>query len=174
MQGQPPGSSYAARSALEARMMGRGGGAKGSRPGGKGAPPAAAPAAPKKDDNPYEEDDFDRMDKQEKLDQEVAENLEEADKKAEAEAKKKAEEEKKKRKTSAYMTKYERARIIGTRAMQISLNSPIMVPLDVGEDDPMEIAEKELRQGKIPFHIRRKLPNGETEIWKVEELIDPN
>eukprot|EP00392_Amoebophrya_sp_AT5.2_P016198 g16448.t1 len=80
----------------------------------------------------------------------------------------------KKAKTSAYMTKYERARIIGTRAMQISLNAPILVPVEKDETDPMEIAEKELRQGKIPFIIRRKLPNGETESWKVSELIDPN
>ncbi|CAD7968244.1 unnamed protein product [Amoebophrya sp. A25] len=76
-------------------------------------------------------------------------------------------------KTSAYMTKYERARILGTRATQISLNAPILVPLE-GETDALEIAEKELRMGKIPFIIQRKLPNGETEEWKVSDLIDPH
>ncbi|TKY50639.1 DNA-directed RNA polymerases II, IV and V subunit 6A [Spatholobus suberectus] len=47
------------------------------------------------------------------------------------------------RKTSKYMTKYERARILGTRALQISMNAPVMVELE-GETDPLEIAMKEL------------------------------
>ncbi|XP_034702717.1 DNA-directed RNA polymerases II and V subunit 6B-like isoform X2 [Vitis riparia] len=63
------------------------------------------------------------------------------------------------RKTSKYMTKYERARILGTRALQISMNAPVMVELE-GETDPLEIAMKELRERKIPFTIRRYLPDG--------------
>ncbi|OEL33097.1 hypothetical protein BAE44_0005884 [Dichanthelium oligosanthes] len=42
------------------------------------------------------------------------------------------------RKTSKYMTKYERARILGTRALQISMNAPVMVELE-GETDPLEV-----------------------------------
>ncbi|KNA11091.1 hypothetical protein SOVF_138370 [Spinacia oleracea] len=83
----------------------------------------------------------------------------------EAEAK-----EKLQRKTSKYMTKYERARILGTRALQISMNAPVMVELE-GETDPLEIAMKELRQRKIPFTIRRYLPDGSYEDWGVDELI---
>ncbi|XP_057531794.1 DNA-directed RNA polymerases II, IV and V subunit 6A-like [Amaranthus tricolor] len=83
----------------------------------------------------------------------------------EAEAK-----EKQQRKTSKYMTKYERARILGTRALQISMNAPVMVELE-GETDPLEIAMKELRQRKIPFTIRRYLPDGSYEDWGVDELI---
>uniref|UniRef100_A0A2P2K6C1 Uncharacterized protein n=1 Tax=Rhizophora mucronata TaxID=61149 RepID=A0A2P2K6C1_RHIMU len=74
------------------------------------------------------------------------------------------------RKTSKYMTKYERARILGTRALQISMNAPVMVELE-GETDPLEIAMKELRQQKIPFTIRRHLPDGSFEDWGVDELI---
>ncbi|KAL7000739.1 DNA-directed RNA polymerases II, IV and V subunit 6A [Sarracenia purpurea var. burkii] len=74
------------------------------------------------------------------------------------------------RKTSKYMTKYERARILGTRALQISMNAPVMVELE-GETDPLEIAMKELRQRKIPFTIRRYLPDGSFEDWGVDELI---
>ncbi|KAJ4843928.1 DNA-directed RNA polymerases II, IV and V subunit 6A [Turnera subulata] len=74
------------------------------------------------------------------------------------------------RKTSKYMTKYERARILGTRALQISMNAPVMVELD-GETDPLEIAMKELRERKIPFTIRRYLPDGSYEDWGVDELI---
>ncbi|KAJ6748022.1 DNA-DIRECTED RNA polymerase SUBUNIT K [Salix purpurea] len=36
------------------------------------------------------------------------------------------------------MTKYERARILGTRALQISMNAPVMVELE-GETDPLEV-----------------------------------
>lgn len=74
------------------------------------------------------------------------------------------------RKTSKYMTKYERARILGTRALQISMNAPVMVELE-GETDPLEIAMKELRERKIPFTIRRFLPDGSYEDWGVDELI---
>lgn len=52
------------------------------------------------------------------------------------------------------MTKYEKARVLGTRALQISMNAPIMVDLE-GETDPFQIAVKELSQGKIPLIIRR-------------------
>ncbi|KAK0596007.1 hypothetical protein LWI29_011950 [Acer saccharum] len=74
------------------------------------------------------------------------------------------------RKTSKFMTKYERARILGTRALQISMNAPVMVELE-GETDPLEIAMKELRERKIPFTIRRSLPDGSYEDWGVDELI---
>ena len=43
--------------------------------------------------------------------------------------------------TTRYLTKYERARVLGARALQISMNAPVMVPLD-GETDPLEIATK--------------------------------
>jgi len=72
--------------------------------------------------------------------------------------------------TTPYMTKYEKARILGTRALQISMGAPVMVEI-VGESDPLEIAAKELREKKIPFKIRRFLPDGSYEDWKVKDLI---
>ncbi|KAG8898105.1 DNA-directed RNA polymerases I II and III subunit RPABC2 [Tulasnella sp. 403] len=72
--------------------------------------------------------------------------------------------------TTPYMTKYERARVLGTRALQISMNAPVLVPLE-GETDPLEIAIKELSQRKIPLVIRRYLPDGSYEDWSVSELI---
>ncbi|KAM7491651.1 hypothetical protein LguiA_034572 [Lonicera macranthoides] len=88
----------------------------------------------------------------------------------EGEDKQEEEQKERPRKTSKYMTKYERARILGTRALQISMNAPVMVELE-GETDPLEIAMKELRQRKIPFTIRRYLPDGSYEDWGVDELI---
>ncbi|WVO18490.1 hypothetical protein L204_106207 [Cryptococcus depauperatus] len=72
--------------------------------------------------------------------------------------------------TTPYMTKYERARVLGTRALQISMNAPVLVPVE-GESDPLEIALKELAAKKIPLVIRRYLPDNSFEDWKVEELI---
>ncbi len=72
--------------------------------------------------------------------------------------------------TTHYLTKYERARVLGTRALQISMNAPVMVDLD-GETDPLRIAQKELRERKIPIIIRRYLPDGSWEDWGIDELI---
>ncbi|RDX51019.1 RNA polymerase Rpb6 [Lentinus brumalis] len=72
--------------------------------------------------------------------------------------------------TTPYLTKYERARVLGTRALQISMNAPVLVPLD-GETDALQIAIKELSQRKIPLVIRRYLPDGSFEDWSVSELI---
>ncbi len=71
--------------------------------------------------------------------------------------------------TSKYLTKYERTRILGTRALQISLGSPPTV--DIGSlTDPYDIALLELRQKKIPIIIRRYLPNNTFEDWNITEL----
>merc|ERR1712232_1488261 len=75
------------------------------------------------------------------------------------------------RKTTPYLTKYERTRVLGARAMQISMNAPVMVELG-GETDPLLIAEKELLERVIPFIVRRFLPDGTYEDWKVSELQD--
>lgn len=50
------------------------------------------------------------------------------------------------------------------------MGAPIMVELE-GETDPLQIALKELRERKIPFIIRRYLPDGSYEDWSVSELI---
>jgi len=75
-----------------------------------------------------------------------------------------------KRSTTPYMTKYERARVLGTRALQISMNAPVLVDLE-GETDPLQIAIKELNQKKIPLIVRRYLPDGWYEDWTCEELL---
>ncbi|KAM7189282.1 DNA-directed RNA polymerases I, II, and III subunit RPABC2 [Rhypophila sp. PSN 637] len=74
------------------------------------------------------------------------------------------------RTTTPYMTKYEKARILGTRALQISMNAPVLVDLE-GETDPLQIAIKELREKKIPLVVRRYMPDGTYEDWTCEELL---
>ena len=134
--------------------------------------------------------------------------------------------------TTKYMTKYERARILGTRALQLrcvtsvvrvrvaytcvlvglgcpwgqrrvlglgplpasqpgshafavrlccfgccvcpdclsSMNAPPMVDV-AGLTDPLQIAMKELRAGKVPLIVRRYLPDGSYEDWPLKDLI---
>ncbi|CAA7031529.1 unnamed protein product [Microthlaspi erraticum] len=61
------------------------------------------------------------------------------------------------------------SRILGIRALQISMTAPVMVELE-GETDPLEIAMKELRQRKIPCTIRRYLadPHAVNLLWDIE------
>ncbi|OWF54618.1 DNA-directed RNA polymerases I, II, and III subunit RPABC2-like [Mizuhopecten yessoensis] len=75
-----------------------------------------------------------------------------------------------KRITTPYLTKYERARVLGTRALQIAMCAPVMVELE-GETDPLLIAMKELKARKVPLIIRRYLPDGSFEDWAVDELF---
>ena len=72
--------------------------------------------------------------------------------------------------TSNFLTKYERARVLGTRALQLSKNAPPMVSPQPGDSDPYKLAEREFQAGKIPFIIRRYLPNRKYEDWKLDEL----
>ena len=75
--------------------------------------------------------------------------------------------------TMPYLTKYERVRILGTRAKQISLGAKILVNnIDLTTKSHIEIATIELELGVIPFKIRRPLPNGQVEEWKISELIE--
>eukprot|EP01061_Rhynchopus_euleeides_P037735 TRINITY_DN6468_c0_g1_i1.p1 TRINITY_DN6468_c0_g1~~TRINITY_DN6468_c0_g1_i1.p1 ORF type:complete len:158 (+),score=61.02 TRINITY_DN6468_c0_g1_i1:391-864(+) len=72
--------------------------------------------------------------------------------------------------TTRFLTKYERARVLGIRALQISMGAPVKVELD-GETDPLIIASKELREKKIPIVIRRNLPDGSFEDWPIDDLV---
>lgn len=76
------------------------------------------------------------------------------------------------KKTFNYLTKYERCFILGLRIQQIMNNSPIFINTqDLEIVNPFNIAYEELMQKKIPFKIKRKLPNGNVEIWDLNDLI---
>ena len=73
-------------------------------------------------------------------------------------------------KTVPYLTKYERARILGQRAKQIECGSKPFVKVPENIIESHIIAELELQQKKIPFIIRRPLPNGGSEYWHLKDL----
>jgi len=72
--------------------------------------------------------------------------------------------------TLPYLTKFERARILGARSLQISMGAPLMVNTN-SETDALDLAAKELKERKIPITIRRYLPSGKYEDWQVDELL---
>lgn len=60
-------------------------------------------------------------------------------------------------------SKYEKARMIGSRALQISMGAPFMIKLSPKELEeikynPVEIAKKEFEAGVIPIEVKRKMP----------------
>ena len=59
--------------------------------------------------------------------------------------------------TTPFLTKYEKARLLGTRALQLSMDADTTIDTK-GEVDCFKIALMELEQRKIPLIIRRHLP----------------
>jgi DNA-directed RNA polymerase I, II, and III subunit RPABC2 len=73
-------------------------------------------------------------------------------------------------KTLPFLTKYERTKILGVRAKQINEGCDVFIDVPSNIIDGYTIAEMELKEKKIPFIIRRPLPNGSFEYWKVQDL----
>lgn len=73
-------------------------------------------------------------------------------------------------KTLPLLTKYERTRVLGQRAKQINDGATPFVKVPEGVIDGYLIALKELEEKKIPFIIRRPLPNRGSEYWHLEDL----
>ena len=72
--------------------------------------------------------------------------------------------------TLPFLTKYEKARIIGERAKQIDAGAQPLVEIDTNILDGYLIALKELDEKKLPFIIKRPLPSGGCEYWKLQDL----
>jgi len=72
--------------------------------------------------------------------------------------------------TIPYLTKYEKARILGQRAKQIETGSKPFVKVPENIIDGYIIAELELKEKKIPFIIKRPIPGGACEYWNLKDL----
>lgn len=57
------------------------------------------------------------------------------------------------------MTRFERARIISTRALQIAMGAPLLVETKSSETNPSDIARKEFEEGVIPLTVKRPMPS---------------
>lgn len=73
-------------------------------------------------------------------------------------------------KTLPIMSKYEKTRILGQRAKQINSGNKPFVNVPKNIMDGYLIAQEELMQKKLPFIIRRPLPSGGSEYWRIKDL----
>ena len=73
-------------------------------------------------------------------------------------------------KTMPFLTKYEKTRILGQRAKQLNQGAQSMIPVDKKIIDGYLIAQLELQQKALPFIIRRPLPGGKSEYWRLADL----
>ena len=73
-------------------------------------------------------------------------------------------------KTLPFLTKYEKARILGERAKQLNMGAKPLVEIGPEVIDGYLIALKEFQEKKIPFVIKRPMPNGGCEYWKFKDL----
>jgi len=69
------------------------------------------------------------------------------------------------------LTRFERARIVGARSLQISLGAPMLAPLPDDVVDPIDIAVVELNEKVLPMTIRRTLPEGSFQDIPLMDLL---
>jgi len=75
-------------------------------------------------------------------------------------------------KTYPILSKYERTKILGLRVSQLNKGASPFVKINHNVLVNILIAEKELKEKKIPFIIMRPMPNGTSEYWNVNDLED--
>jgi len=69
------------------------------------------------------------------------------------------------------LTRFERARVIGARALQIALGAPLLITPPKNVTKPIDIALLELEAGVLPITIRRKLPDGTYSYVSIQTLL---
>jgi len=70
-----------------------------------------------------------------------------------------------------FLTRYEKARIVGARSLQLSYGAPLLIERPAGTIDPIRIAQLELKAKILPLTIRRTNPNGEYQDIYINKLI---
>lgn len=70
------------------------------------------------------------------------------------------------------LTRFERARIVGARALQLSLGAPPLVVVRSDINDSIKLAEYELEQKALPISVRRVLPDGKYQNIPIIWLLD--
>ncbi len=69
------------------------------------------------------------------------------------------------------LTRFEKARIIGARSLQLGMGAPSFIPLDETTRDPITQAMAELASTALPISIRRSLPNGVSQDIPIKYLL---
>ncbi|MEM5853128.1 MAG: DNA-directed RNA polymerase subunit K [Candidatus Aenigmatarchaeota archaeon] len=68
------------------------------------------------------------------------------------------------------LTRFEFARILGARALQISLGAPVLVKTNA--IDPIEIAKAEFKEKIVPITVKRKLPSGDEMVIDIKKAME--
>ena len=68
------------------------------------------------------------------------------------------------------LTRFEKARIMGARALQLSLGAPVFIEIPKNATTSLEIAMAELKQRIIPIVIKRTLPNGDYQNIPIDQF----
>ena len=69
------------------------------------------------------------------------------------------------------LTRFEVARLLGARALQISLGAPVLVKVEK-ETNPIQIAKLEFKNKMLPITVKRRLPSGEEIVINIKEAIE--
>ena len=75
------------------------------------------------------------------------------------------------KKTSPFLTKFEKTKLIGIRAQMIAKGSEPVIKVPHNITDAIEIAELEFEKKCIPLFIKRYITNTEYEIWRPEDML---
>lgn len=70
-----------------------------------------------------------------------------------------------------YLTQYERTKIIGFRSNQLSQGARPLIQVPSHITDVMDIARLELEQRRLPFLLKRPMPDGTYEYWRLQDLL---
>jgi DNA-directed RNA polymerase subunit K/omega len=73
--------------------------------------------------------------------------------------------------TYPFLTNFEKTKIIGLRANQLSKGSVPFIAVPKHITDVKDIAKLELEQKRLPYIIKRPLPNGQFEYWRLADLL---
>jgi DNA-directed RNA polymerase I, II, and III subunit RPABC2 len=73
--------------------------------------------------------------------------------------------------TYPFLTLYEKTKIIGLRANQLSKGARPYIPVPDHISSVRDIARMELEQKRLPFIVKRPMPNGTYEYWRLSDLI---
>jgi DNA-directed RNA polymerase I, II, and III subunit RPABC2 len=70
-----------------------------------------------------------------------------------------------------FLTVYERAKILGTRTNQLACGARPFITVPEYVKNPLEIAKLELEQRRLPFIVKRPMPDGTFENWRLSDLM---
>jgi len=68
------------------------------------------------------------------------------------------------------LTRFEVARLIGARSLQIALGAPVLTKTK--ETDPLKVSKQEFKEKIVPITIKRKLPNKEVQVVEIKKAIN--